>query len=153
MPHVVQQHRDDERVGRVAVRAAQDAADPGLGRVEGLHRRVRLVDAGPEERVEVQPGDGDDPEEIEGDLAEPVERIQAVAEGPVEERLDAEKDAAARCPDEFHSIASVHARAAAANTMVACTARNRGSDPAAVRARAFTTMHPALLNGSSRWSA
>ena len=57
--------------------------------VSDLHRRVGVGDAGLEEGVQVKAADGDDPEQEEADRAEVIERIEPVAEGGIEQRLDA----------------------------------------------------------------
>ncbi|MCG3200159.1 MAG: hypothetical protein NFCOHLIN_00001 [Gammaproteobacteria bacterium] len=85
--HQVDQHRDDHRVRCVAVHAAEDAAGVTLGMRQRLHRAVSPFDARVEEGIEVQPGAGDDPEQIERQRAQVIQGIELVAEGAVEHRL------------------------------------------------------------------
>ncbi len=80
-------HRRHQRVRGIAMHAAQYAAGEPLAFGEGLHRPVRALDAGVEERVQVQPAGADDPEQEEDRRAEVVQRVELVAEGAVEQRL------------------------------------------------------------------
>ena len=91
VPQQVQQHGDDHAVGGIAVQAAHDPAHiPVLPR-QMLDRVVGLGYAGVEEDVQVQPARSDDPEQEEGDLAQVIERIEPVAEDPVEQASTARK--------------------------------------------------------------
>src|SRR5690606_25078032 len=89
MARKVQAHREHHRVGSVTMRAAQDPAEapPPVG--DALHGGVGAVHARVEEHVERDAGYGDDPEQEEGDRAQMVERIEAIAERTVEQRLGA----------------------------------------------------------------
>ena len=99
MPQHVDEHDQHQRVRRVAVHAAQDAAEVPLAVGQRLHRGVRPGHAGIEEGVQVQPAAGDQPEQEEADRAELVERVDAVAERAVEQRLDAHEAPAQQALD------------------------------------------------------
>jgi hypothetical protein len=98
--HQVQRHRQHHRVRGVAMEAAHHPAQPPLLARQALDRRVGLVDAGPEEDVKVEPAADDHPQQEVGDRAEVVERIELVAEHPVEQALDGEEQRLPRAVDD-----------------------------------------------------
>ena len=69
--------------------AAHDATGIPLTLGQGLNRCIGVGYSGLEEDVKVKPADGDDPEQEEADGTEVIERIEPVAEGGIEQRLDA----------------------------------------------------------------
>ena len=88
----VQQHAEHHAVGGVAMQAAHHAADvPPVVR-ERLDRRVRFLDAGLEEDVEVEAARDDDPEQEVRDRAEVVERVVRFTERVVEHTLDVHEE-------------------------------------------------------------
>ncbi len=88
----VQRHGEHHRVRGVAVHAAQDAAQPPLRGAQLDHRVVGVDDAGLEEHVEVQAAAPHHPEQEEGDGAQVIEGIDAVAERGIEHAFDAQEE-------------------------------------------------------------
>ena len=101
MADQVEHHRQYHRIGRVAVKAAHDAAQPPLFMRQVLDRIVSLVNAGLEEDVEIEAARDDDPQQVIRDGAEVVERVQRVTEHLVEDALGSEKSGLPRALDEL----------------------------------------------------
>jgi hypothetical protein len=85
----VQQHRQHQAVGGIAVQAAHDAAQPPLLVGVVLDRGVDVLDAGVEDDEEIDAGGQRDPEEIEAERAQVAPGIGGGTEEGVEEALDA----------------------------------------------------------------
>jgi hypothetical protein len=101
VPQHVQQHGQDHAVGGVAVDAAQDAAGPPLVVRDPLDRVVGVMDAGIGKDVEVETGSDEQPELPEADRSQMVEGVELVAEGHVEDVLDAHEEPAQDLLQEF----------------------------------------------------
>ena len=84
--------------------AAQDSAQPPLVVRQVLERIVGLVDAGLEEDVEVEAARDDHPQQVVGDGAEVIERIERVAEDLVEQALGGEERLLAGALDELQHV-------------------------------------------------
>ncbi len=84
----VQQHRQHHRVGGVAMHAAHHATRVPLHVRQPLHRRIRRLDPGFVERIDVEAACDDHPEHEVADRAKVVERVQRLAEDAQEQRVD-----------------------------------------------------------------
>jgi len=87
----VQQHRQHHAVRGIAVHAAQHATEIPLLARQLVNRRIGAVDAGLEKDVQIQPARHHQPHQEVRDRTEVIQRIEPVAEGEVEQRLDAQE--------------------------------------------------------------
>ena len=99
----MQNHDDDERIGCIAVQAAHDAGRVPLVMRDVLDRRIRIRDARVEEDIQVDTGRRDDPVEIPAQCTQQYERVVALAESVLEDRLETRKSACQGTFDQCHT--------------------------------------------------
>src|SRR5690606_13577866 len=90
---------------------------------------VRLLDAGGEERVEVEPAADDDPQQEVADRAQVVERVGRFAERAVEHALDREEHGLAGAVEESQHRLGVSKRGVTAGEEIPATGGGMSPGP------------------------